>query len=76
MKTKIVYMFAAAMAVSAMAFAQNADNKTDKKGTSYISLGPVGGFGHSWTSNMDNRFKPSAHLDLSVKPELITLAWT
>ncbi len=66
MKTKIVYMFAAAMAVSAMAFAQNADNKTEKKGTSYISLGPVGGFGHSWTSNMDNRFKPSAHLGIAM----------
>lgn len=66
MKTKIVYMFAAAMAVSAMAFGQNADNITDRRGTSYISLGPVGGFGHSWTSNMNNRFKPSAHLGIAM----------
>jgi outer membrane protein W len=66
MKTKIVYIFAAAMAVSAISFAQNADKKTEKKGTSYISLGPLGGFGHSWTSNMDNRFKPSAHLGIAM----------
>lgn len=68
MKTKIVYMFAAAMAISAIGFAQNADKKTmtEKKGTSYISLGPIGGFGHSWTSNMDNRFKPSAHLGIAM----------
>lgn len=68
MKTKIVYMFAAAMAVSAIGFAQNADDKkiVEKKGTSYISLGPIGGFGHSWTSNMNNRFKPSAHLGIAM----------
>lgn len=68
MKTKIVYMFAAAMAVSAISFAQNADNNkiVEKRGTSYISLGPIGGFGHSWTSNMDNRFKPSAHLGIAM----------
>lgn len=68
MKTKIVYMFAAAMAISTISFAQNADDKkiVEKKGTSYISLGPIGGFGHSWTSNMDNRFKPSAHLGIAM----------
>lgn len=68
MKTKIVYMFAAAMAISAIGFAQNADDKkiVEKKGTSYISLGPIGGFGHSWTSNMNNRFKPSAHLGIAM----------
>lgn len=68
MKTKIVYMFAAAMAVSAISFAQNADNNkiAEKRGTSYISLGPIGGFGHSWTSKMDNRFKPSAHLGIAM----------
>ncbi|MBW7914412.1 MAG: PorT family protein [Taibaiella sp.] len=68
MKTKLVYMFAAAMAVSAIGFAQNADDKkiVEKKGTSYISLGPIGGFGHSWTSNMNNRFKPSAHLGIAM----------
>ena len=68
MKTKIVYMFAAAMAVSAIGFAQNTDDKkiVEKKGTSYISLGPIGGFGHSWTSNMNNRFKPSAHLGIAM----------
>jgi len=68
MKTKIVYMFAAAMAISAIGFAQNADDKkiVEKKGTSYMSLGPVGGFGHSWTSNMNNRFKPSAHLGIAM----------
>lgn len=68
MKTKLVYMFAAAMAISAIGFAQNADDKkiVEKKGTSYISLGPIGGFGHSWTSNMNNRFKPSAHLGIAM----------
>ncbi len=68
MKTKIVYMFAAAMAISAIGFAQNADDKkiVEKKGTSYMSLGPIGGFGHSWTSNMNNRFKPSAHLGIAM----------
>lgn len=68
MNTKIVYMFAAAMAVSAISFAQNADNNktVEKRGTSYISLGPTGGFGHSWTSNMDNHFKPSAHLGIAM----------
>lgn len=68
MKTKIVYMFAAAMAISAIGFAQNADDKkiVEKKGTSYISLGPIGGFGHSWTSNMNNRFKTSAHLGIAM----------
>jgi hypothetical protein len=39
--------------------------KADK--TSYTSLGPVAGFGHSWMSNMDNQqFKPSAHLGIGL----------
>ncbi len=39
--------------------------KADK--TSYTSLGPVAGFGHSWMSNMDGQqFKPSAQLGIGV----------
>lgn len=39
--------------------------KTDK--TSYTSLGPVAGFGHSWMSNMDDQqFKPSAHVGIGI----------
>lgn len=35
--------------------------------TSYTSLGPVAGFGHSWVSGMNNQqFKPSAHLGISM----------
>ncbi|HEY9176585.1 MAG TPA: porin family protein [Flavipsychrobacter sp.] len=67
MKTTIVYIFAAAMMSSATAIAQETDkNMNEKRGTSFVSLGPVGGFGHSWTSNMDTRFKPSAHLGIAM----------
>ncbi len=68
MKTKIITILAVAMMVTTMVLAQNADNnKTTKaRGTSFLSLGPIGGFGHSWTSNMDNRFKPSAHLGIGM----------
>lgn len=35
--------------------------------TSYTSLGPIAGFGHSWVSGMDNQqFKPSAHLGIGL----------
>jgi hypothetical protein len=38
-----------------------------KTQTSYTSLGPVAGFGHSWMSNMDNQpFKPSAYLGIGI----------
>jgi len=40
-----------------------------KAQTSYLSLGPVGSFGHSWTNNMgagDGYFKPSPALGIGM----------
>lgn len=63
MKGKII-LLAVALLVSATALAQNA-GKAEKK-ASYLSLGPVAGFGHSWVSDKVNEFKPSAHMGLGM----------
>jgi outer membrane protein W len=43
-----------------------AQEKEKSSGSMYTSLGPVGGFGHSWMSNMNTsqKFKPTANLGI------------
>ncbi|MBL7718450.1 MAG: PorT family protein [Flavipsychrobacter sp.] len=60
---KTIITLGLTMLAGITAFGQEAQ-KTTKP--SYASLGPVGGFGHSWMSNMDGQqFKPSAHLGVA-----------
>lgn len=48
-----------------VAFSQDANNT--RKGSSYFSIGPVAGIGHSWASNMGGQvFKPSGYLGVGA----------
>lgn len=59
MSTYKVIMLAATLFTTVPSFGQNSKSQ-------YMSVGPVVGMGHSWLSDRNNVFKPSAHLGLGL----------
>lgn len=64
MRQKILSTIALGLFITTTSFAQEQSNTEQK--ASYISLGPVAGFGHSWISNNVNEFKPSANIGAAI----------